>query len=241
MFQHGGFGGADAGEYLRGGPRVAAFLDRYGARVRRWNTPEPDGLSPEAEWGFEPALLEDLRRFAGERGLRVVRLRYDDPQAFSPFVADLHRWWYRRLGVSEGGLVASSFILMDPFTTLQGRGVPFWGGEQFDRAGAMLFAHGTRSIGLAPIERWQRIRGRARVEGRFLGVSERAYPGDFATFACYQPALASFLPRLPPLPRLTLSELETFIAENGSQPGVAWDGRRPAAESKPPRSADAVP
>jgi hypothetical protein len=71
-----------------------------------------------------------------------------------------------------------------------------------DRLGVLLFAHGTRSIGLAPTDRWRGLLGRARVEGRFLCMREQAYPGDSATFARYQPALATFLPRrrmLPPL------------------------------------------
>jgi hypothetical protein len=247
VFQHGGVGGATPGEYLHGGPRVAEFLARYGAGVRRWDPPAPDGASPEAEWGFEPALLEDVQRFARARGLRVVRLRFDGPQAPSPFVADLHRWWYRRRGVAERGLVVSSFILMDPFTTLRGHGVPFWalfntqpaadaldawldGTTPFDRLGLMLFAHGIRSIGLAPIERWKAILGRAREEGRLLGVSEKAYPGDFATFARYEAALASFLPPRPPLAPLTLGELAAFARGHGS-PGVRWDGLAEAAAS----------
>jgi hypothetical protein len=91
VFQHGGMGGATPEEYLRGGPRVAAFLARCGAKVCRWNSPEPDGSSPEAEWGFEPALLDDVRRFATRYGLRVARLRFGSPQDISPFVAELHR------------------------------------------------------------------------------------------------------------------------------------------------------
>jgi hypothetical protein len=262
VFQHGGFGGAAPEEYLHGGPRVARFLASYGAKVRRWNSPEPDGESPEAEWGFAPALLEDVRRFARERGLRVVRLRFQGPQEPSPFVADLHRWWYRRHGVAEAGLVVSSFVLMDPFTTLGGRGVPFWavfGTEpaaraledylaktpSFDRLGLMLFAHGIRSVGFAPIERWRAILGRARREGRFLGVNEAAYPGDFATFARYETALEAFLPRRPPLPPLTLGELVAYVGEHGGG-GVTWEGlgaeaRRPGQPVPPALRPAAAP
>jgi hypothetical protein len=94
------------------------------------------------------------------------------------------------------------------------------GTAPFERMGLMLFAHGTRSVGLATIERWRGLLNRAR-EGRFLGVSEQAYPGDFATFARYQPALASFLPHRQPPPKLTLDELATFARASGT-PGVEW-------------------
>lgn len=135
---------------------------------------------------------------------------------------------------------------MDPHTELHGRAVPFWalfntepaaqaledylaGVLPFERLGMMLFAHGTRSVGLASIERWRGLLGRAR-EGRFLGVSERAYPADFATFARYQPALADFLPSHGPPPELTLAELAMFASTHGS-PGVEWleDEAEPAS------------
>ena len=43
----------------------------------------------------------------------------------------------------------------------------------------MLFSHGVESVGLVPIEHWRRILLRARKEGAFLGVDERAYPPRF--------------------------------------------------------------
>ena len=189
--------------------------------------------------GFAPELLDDMRRFAAEHGLRVVRLRLSSPQAPSRFVADLHRWWYRRLGLTEGGLVAGSFILADPFTTLRGQGVPFWalfntepaaqalddylaGDEPFDRLGLMLFAHGTRSIRLRSSAGARYWAGCARLAS--LASSERAYPQDFATFARYQPALAAFLPGRPPMPKLTLGELTAFVRANGSPGAIEWEG-----------------
>jgi hypothetical protein len=54
-FQHGALGGATPDEYLRGSPRVEAYLRRYRVSRRRWDSPLPDGSSPEAEWGFGAA------------------------------------------------------------------------------------------------------------------------------------------------------------------------------------------
>ena len=55
--------------------------------------------------------------------------------------------------------------------------------EPYDEIRLMLFAHGVDSIGLAPIGRWRGLLARARAHGRFVGVDEKAYPADFATFA----------------------------------------------------------
>jgi hypothetical protein len=85
----------------------------------------------------------------------------------------------------------------------------------------MLFAHGTESIGLASIERWRGLLGRARRRGSFLGVNERSYPRDFATFARYHAAL----PRISkPLERepLSWSEVEDFIQRKQSRFDVRW-------------------
>ena len=49
----------------------------------------------------------------------------------------------------------------------------------------MLFSHGVDSIGLAPIERWRALLQRARQLSGFVGVDERAFPRDFATFVRY--------------------------------------------------------
>src|SRR3546814_18527193 len=80
LFQFGAVGGATVEELFHGGERVAAFLKRYGSDRRAWDPPEPDGDSPEAEWGFEPALRQDVERFARERGYRIVRLVFDKPE-----------------------------------------------------------------------------------------------------------------------------------------------------------------
>ena len=55
FFQFGTLGGAPPAECLHGGPRVAAYLRRYGSPRDPWGPP-PDAERPEAEWGFEPTL-----------------------------------------------------------------------------------------------------------------------------------------------------------------------------------------
>jgi hypothetical protein len=239
IFQFGAVGGATPEEYFHGGPRVAAFLGRYGSRQQHWEPPEPDGERPEAEWGFESALRADTQRFARQRGYRVVRLLFDDPEHLSPLVADLHRWWHRQRGMPADRLLVESFILMEPWWAMRTGAVPFWmtfttepsaawleryleGAEPYNDIRLMLFAHGTDSVGIASIARWRQLLERARRQGRFVGVDEDKYPRDFATFARYHSKLKQIADRYPIPEPLTVSQLNTFLTQAGDRYPVQW-------------------
>lgn len=88
-FQHGALGGATVRETRQGSERVADYLGRYGSHRQRWDPLPSDAESPEAEWGFQPALREDVERFAAEQGNRVRRIVFEQPEDLSPLVADL--------------------------------------------------------------------------------------------------------------------------------------------------------
>lgn len=235
VFQHGGAGGISPQEYIDGGPRVARWFAELGLGRERWDSPRPDGESPEAEWGFEEALLVDVLQFAATQRYRVVRITFEDPEDPSPLVADLYRWWYRTRGFQADRLLVDSFIIMDPWWTLRLGAVPFWmkfntevsaralerylgQTEPYDEIDLMLFAHGVRSIGLAPIERWRTILARARQRGRFVGVDEQAYPADFAVFARYNPALRRIDGRRPMPPPLSWAQVEAFLGQSLAPP-----------------------
>jgi hypothetical protein len=68
LFQHGAVGDATPEEYANGSERVSAFLAEHGARHSTWDAPAADALSPEAEWGFDPALLSDLTALSADEG-----------------------------------------------------------------------------------------------------------------------------------------------------------------------------
>src|SRR5262245_40981184 len=99
LFQTGGLGDIPLEEYVSGSDRIEAYLRREGSSRTRWDAPTPQGERPESEWGFDPALREDVERLARRRGYRVRRLVFDHPQDLSPLVADFHRWWYQRRGI----------------------------------------------------------------------------------------------------------------------------------------------
>jgi hypothetical protein len=78
LFQFGALGGATVEEMHRGGPRVADYLKRYGSSRTQWDPPAPDALAPEAEWGFDQALGDEVLRLGNEprplrRGLDIGR------------------------------------------------------------------------------------------------------------------------------------------------------------------------
>jgi hypothetical protein len=99
VFQAGALGGATVEEYHHGGPRVAQFLASYGSPVQAWTPPPPDGECPEAEGGFEPAILDDLVALADDEGWRVRVLRFHTPEQLSPVVAD---GWAPTLATTSG-------------------------------------------------------------------------------------------------------------------------------------------
>jgi hypothetical protein len=239
VFQHGALGGATEEEFIRGSQRVEDYLARHGSHRRRWDSPEPDDQSPEAEWGFEPSLREDVERFARERGYRVRRLIFDEPDHPSPLVADLYRWWYRKRGLPANRLLVESFILLEPWWTLRTGSVPLWmkfnmgpcldwvesyldETEPYDEILAMLFSHGVESVGLLPIARWHTLLRRARKRGIFVGVAEEKFPKDYATFVRYHTELKKIPARFPMPEPLTLAQLDAFLERFGDRYPVRW-------------------
>lgn len=229
VFQFGAIGGPTKEEYFHGGERVEQYLARYGSTFRRWEPPAPNDGSPEAEWGFEPALEEDIGAFARRHRHRVVRLAFNDPEDVSAPVADLYRDWYAERGIPASRLVIESFVLLEPYWVLRTGSVPFWmtfnmepsleavqrylsGAAPYEQLHLMLFAHGVNSVGLPPIEDWRRLLERARQGGSFLGVNPRAYPAHFASFAKYSSAVRALPARHPLPPPLPFKCLAEFLA-----------------------------
>lgn len=231
-FQFGATGGATEHEYLHGGPRVRDYLARYGSTRSRWDPPEPDDIAPEAEWGFDAALVEELLAMGARMNWRIVEIRFREPEAASFVAANIYRDWYRDAGIEPRRLIVDSFLLMDPFTTLRLHALPFWllfcversadalrrflaAEPPFEEIDLMLFSHGTESIGLESIARWRTLIDSATRAGRFLGVDEARYPRDFATFTRFHRALSQLAPRYEPPPRLAPARFETLLHHHG--------------------------
>ncbi|MFP3656748.1 hypothetical protein SB777_38175, partial [Burkholderia sp. SIMBA_052] len=71
------------------------YLARYGRARTHWRPPEPNDVSPEAEWGFDTALADDVAALARQMDWRVVRIDFYEPEALSFAAAAIHREWYR--------------------------------------------------------------------------------------------------------------------------------------------------
>lgn len=240
IFQHGGEGGASAAEYLAGGPRVAEYLRAQGSPYRAWDPPEPNGIYPEAEWGFAPELRADVERFAARHGFRLRRIVFEHPEDPSPLVAELYRWWHRRRGLPDDRLLVESFVHQQPYWALRHGLVPYWSVfsvepsvarlERYLDAAAPyaeiyvnLFSHGVESIGIARGERWQHVLDRAGRAGRFLGVDARRYPRDFGSAMRYYRQLTHLEGDYPLPAPLTLGQLDDFLAEQGGRFAVEWE------------------
>lgn len=240
IFQFGALGGATPEEFYEGGERVERYLDHYNAHVRQWDAPEPDADRPEAEWGFEAALRDDVEQYVRYHGYGVKRIIFEEPEHLSPLVADLYRWWYRQRNIIASRLLVESFLLMEPHWALKTASVPFWmkfnmdpsaewlegyldSADPYDEIYMMLFAHGVDAVGLPPIERWQRILKRGRKRGEFLGVEEQRYPRDFGVYPRYYNELQEKIFSRYPMPGpLTQRQLQMFLDEQGELYPVTW-------------------
>lgn len=241
FFQFGGMGGIEPLEYYQGGERIKSFLKEQNAEVEQWDAPEPDGESPEAEWGFEPTLLKDLKPFAKAEGIRLHKISFEHPQAVSPFVADLHRWWYRQLNRPSDRLLVESFTVQAPLLTLQTASIPYWlffnvepaadmlenylqNSSEFDEIFMMILSHGKNSLDHTTIDRWRSIMEKARQKHDFIGMEPEKYPLDLAIYARYSPDLQKKIQDRFPLPSsLSLQQLKDFLSLNPQRFAIETD------------------
>lgn len=239
FFQFGAVGGASADEYYHGSARVKEYLREYGDRSL-WDAPAPDAQAPEAEWGFEPALGEDVERFANENGYKVRRAVYEHPEDLSFLVADLYRWWYDQLETPVNRLLVETFIGLSPYWALRHRAVPLWlvfntmqsasklgsyldSEQPVDRAEMILFSNGIQALGQASIGDWRKQLARAAQEHRFLGVDERKYPADFAAYQRHYVELVRDPIKYPIPPSITLDQFDAFLRNFGDKYPVTWE------------------
>ncbi|MFB2935329.1 hypothetical protein ACE1B6_08615 [Aerosakkonemataceae cyanobacterium BLCC-F154] len=239
VFQFGGTGFLSPEEYLNPTQQVADFLKRQGSKHEYWQPPAPDGRFPESEWGFDAALRENTEDFARQHGYRVQRIIFNFPQDLSPLVADLYRWWYQERGMKSDRLFSESFVYLQPWWTLRLGSVPYWTvfndkrsaneldryldtTKPYDEIYLNLFSNGIEALGQASIEQWRSILDRANHHGQFVGVDEKTYPGDLASFTRHYLDLKKLEGEYPIPKPLTLPQLDRFLGEMGDRYSVSW-------------------
>jgi hypothetical protein len=190
VFQSGAQGGVDP----------AGYLDRP-------NTPAPDGEAAEAEWGADPSLSSSLTEWSRRAGHPLLRLRYCGPQRPSAAVADTYRHWLQDRAERATRLLVSSFVLADPWRTINSAAVPFWtffpvipalqnfeqylqSAPPFDDIDILMFQHGVTSTGYAAAERWLHAGRRTGANTRLIAVDPRKAPHDVGSLGRYGTELA---------------------------------------------------
>lgn len=240
-FQFGCLGGVPEEEYYDSGERITEFLRQEGSPFRSWDPPEPDGRRPDGEWGWDPALGEDISRLIAQENLGRRRLVQSEPQDASGFVAELYRHWYRRLGWEDNRLLAQTYTHLDPWWTLSTGSVPFWNrfhmepsfevlreylesSEPYDEVLISLFAHGLVSPGLVSVDRWEELaRSSALNHGAVIGIERDAYPVDTGAAFRYQEAFKEAGPHREHPEPLTLEDVDRFAEQEGTRfPAVSW-------------------
>lgn len=239
IYQFGGYGAISPQEYFEGSDRIADYLERNGSKRRTWDPPSANGEWPEAEWGFDPELGDDVERFATENGYSVRRITFDDPVQLSPFVADLYRWWYCRTERAADRLLVECFMFVQPHLAFTTGSVPYWATfnardsvehlrsyletrDEYDEILLTLFSNSIEAAGLAPIESWREILKYARQDGRFVGVDEDRYPNDLASFVRHTTELEKFERAEVPSELLTLDDLDRFRRETSQRYSVQF-------------------
>jgi hypothetical protein len=118
--------GLDAAEFRTAGPQLCQALRYLDADRLRWRPPSISCPERYTETGVESGFEESVRSWARTRRLRLHRVLYAAPEAFSAAVADLYRRWLRGAGKSGDRLVVESGRLLDPAQVLRAGLVPYW-------------------------------------------------------------------------------------------------------------------
>jgi hypothetical protein len=184
----------------QGGVDPQAYLDRP-------HTPRPDAEAAEAEWGAEPALAASLARWCAAHEHPLVRISYQGPQAPAHAVARVLRRWYLDRGEPADRLLVSSFVLVDPWTSIATATVPFWtffsvrpalealerhlaAAAPYRAVDVLLFQHGVDSVGIARPQEWLDVARRYGARARLVALDPSRFPHDIATLGRYGRALA---------------------------------------------------
>ena len=215
VFQAGGRGGTPPKDYLS-----------------RQHTPAADETAPEAEWGLDRSMATDLTRWCEAASIPLSTISYDGPQAPAAAVAETMRDWYRSRGETADRLVVPSFVLGDPWSTVNAAAVPFWTffavqparaalddylghAEPYRDVHVFLFEHGVPSPGIAtPADFADTIR-RHGAQPHLEAFDLAKFPHDIGSMARYGPAFQRLPRARTPWSPLPVADALSSLAAHG--------------------------
>jgi hypothetical protein len=170
------------------------------------HTPQANDTAPEAEWGADPQFVEDVRDWCAANDRQLIEILVDGPQEAAHPVAEVLRDWTRARGGAADHLIVPSFVLGDPWRTIELGDVPFWTffpvqsaldslrdhlarSIPYDQVDVLMFQHGANSPGWAAPDEWKRVVGSAGATVRMLALREEAAPHDIGSLGRYGPVL----------------------------------------------------
>jgi hypothetical protein len=178
---------------------------------RRPHTPAADERAAESEWGLPESFRVDVLQWCADHRITASEITYEHPQTLAGPVADVLRRWYRDRTERADRLVVPSFVLGDPWTSVDKALTPFWTffpvrpalrafGDYLDHAEPyrdihiFAFEHGVMSEGIAtPDEFCQTARDHGATP-HLEAVRRSKFPHDIGSLAAYGDAFQ----RLPP-------------------------------------------
>jgi hypothetical protein len=237
-FQTGGLGDVSGNEYARGSERIEKFLEKEGSKQKKWKTPSPLKSMPEAEWGFDEALAENIVQYAQDNQFNVKRIKFDHPEKASPMAADLSRSWYAKNGIASDRLLVECFALLEPWWAAKTGSIPYWmpfntnssfqalkeylrHSSSFNEIYLMLMSNAVEGIGSVSIKQWKQVLNQAQKHGAFIGVNESKFPHDMGSFIKYHKDLQKKIcsRNFMPYP-LTLDDFHSFMRKKGQGYGI---------------------
>jgi hypothetical protein len=142
-------------------------------------------------------------------------------------VAAVMRDWYACRGEAADRLLVPSFVLGDPWRTINTASVPYWTffsvqpalrafaahlerSAPYREIDILLFQHGVESAGIAQPDEWTSVARRHGATPRLLALDRDRFPHDIASLARYGRAMAGL-----PSARSPWSPLELDRALDG--------------------------
>ena len=194
--------------------------------------PEPDGPAPEAEWGVEPGFVAAIKDWCEAHDHPFVPISYRGPQQPAAAVADMFRSWFRARDERSDDLIIPSFILGDPWRTINRALVPFWTyfpvqeavsaldaylteAEPYRKVFVLGFQHGAESPGVAGPEDFRAVITRHGAEPVLLGTRPQDWPHDIGSLARYGQALDQLPAAGRPWTPLTADEVRLRLTGLG--------------------------